>query len=148
MNDEQIAAIRARWSAATPGPWKWRGNGSSWALRLEALIPMRPIVMAFARWGWSGAQPLFRDDARCVLIDPPYIRPKPYDRAHITGIDHPDAIAIEHAPADVAALLAEVDRLAPLAAATAVMFEAAKHGAVVQIEAPNGLSVTITGGNV
>lgn len=69
MTDKELAEIRGRLAAATPGPWKWEYG---------QLVSKNDEVM-----------------------DEPGIN-KPSD---------PDAIFIANAPADIAALLAEIESL-------------------------------------
>lgn len=109
----KLAAIRARASAATGGPWYWKGWTTSHSVYLCSGISMRPVVLDFGRWGMNSARPIFRDAKRDVLIKPPFIGRRGHDDdKEIVGIDHPDAAFIAHSRADVDALLAAVDRLA------------------------------------
>jgi hypothetical protein len=105
-----IDDIRARWAAATRGPWAWRGNKDSKTIDLlSARSAWGDVVLDFQRWGLQGARPCFNTDG--LIVRPDWIMGPPHHPWEIVGIDHPDAIAIAAAPADVAALLAEVDRL-------------------------------------
>lgn len=110
LSEERLQEIRARCQAATPGPWRWRGNLSGKCLRLTALIGLRPIVMSFERWGMQSARPVFRNE-RDVMVRPPLVPSAPHNPWDIIAIDHPDARFIEHARQDVDDLLAEVERL-------------------------------------
>lgn len=98
MNEEQLAAIEARVSAATPGPWYWvwrLGN-----VRLESRCRNarntigNPFVMVFRRWRMQAARPWFRNADRDAM--------EPYEG------QHPDANFIAHAATDVPALISEV----------------------------------------
>lgn len=94
--------------AATPGPWFWHGWQEQHDMNLMSMAPMRPVVFAVQRWGFDGAQLLFRDFKDCVL------RPittwlkylVPY-RKEFREINHPDAIFM-------AASRTELPRLAGL----------------------------------
>lgn len=109
--ENDIEAIRAREQAATPGPWRWRGNGSGKEMWLQAVGGLRDTVMTFRRWGMRGAQPVFRVDGILHAGTEFLVRPQSHNPWLITGINHPDAIFIEHAREDVKTLLAEIDRL-------------------------------------
>lgn len=109
---DEIEAIRARWAAATPGPWRWEGTLSSHGIRLVSpasrVRPMR-LVMGFERWGMSRASPVFQlpdlsvKAAREIAVrHPKYLN-------DIQALEHPTAIAIAAAPADVKTLLRVVD---------------------------------------
>lgn len=106
---QSIEAIRARLAAATPGRWSWDGCLKFRELHLIAATAQGSIVMDFVRWGMSAAAPRFRgehfDMRRVDELD------LVQSRRRIDGINHPDAILIEHATRDIAFLLAEVDRL-------------------------------------
>ncbi|HEY9354520.1 MAG TPA: hypothetical protein VIP28_14755 [Nocardioides sp.] len=125
-----ISEIRERWEKTSAGPWHWSGNTKTNQVYLARWVKGmgRVTVMAFSRWGMQGAQPQFIDNP----ADPFFVQdaskmpvyevapnatsgkdPKVY-RHDLIGIRHPDAVAIAAAPGDVAALLAEVDRLTGL----------------------------------
>lgn len=121
LSDEQLAEIRARAEAATPGPWGWRGNTEVRDLRLSALHSGLLTVMDFTRWGMQRARPRFalegvmHDGDELVTYEVHRLgwtraEEKPY-RADVDGIAHPDAEFIARARMDVPALLAEVERL-------------------------------------
>jgi hypothetical protein len=127
-----IEEIRARWAAATPGPWGWRGNRDAQDITLSAHRSWFPIVMDFWRWGMRDARPIFRDRDRDVLYKPEFTRPPGHEHHPwlIDGIDHPDARFIAASWADVRDLLAEVDRLndalAPLVAIPPIRYHKMK----------------------
>lgn len=134
---DPIDEIRGRLAAATPGPWGWFGNTDSRDVYLATRRFGRMTVMRFCRWGMSGAQPVFwvggelneRDrifggravraaDLARYEVCPDATSPddpRVY-RRDISGFRAPDAELIAHAPADIAILLAEIDRLRALAA--------------------------------
>lgn len=110
----RIAEIRGREAAATPGPWRWRGNLSVQDIELQS-IPGREgnsllSVMSFFRWGMQSAMPYFRDMQQ-VLRKPVWVIPIAHHEWQVEGIDHPDARFIEHSREDVAWLLSEVGTL-------------------------------------
>lgn len=111
MGGQEIEAIRARRDAATPGPWKWGGNTSGKVVNLFATGGLRDTVMTFWRWGTQSAMPVFRVDGMLLAAKEFFVKPQSHNPWFIDGIDHPDAIFIEHAREDVDTLLAEVDRL-------------------------------------
>lgn len=104
-----LAAIRAREQAATPGPWRWRANLSVHHVWLGSLARLKSTVMNFHRWGMQEAQPHFNVGG--IMRPPAYIVPEPHNAWDATGIDHPDARFIEHAREDIPALLAYCERL-------------------------------------
>lgn len=134
-----LDAIRAREAAATPGPWGWYGNSDVHDVYLASRDFGRQFVMQFARWGMSGAQPVFcvgrtwtSDPKNMGDFDftvsggmtkardlPIYeVAPEATSRADrgvyradLAGIRHPDAEFIAHAREDIRVLLAEIDRL-------------------------------------
>lgn len=68
--EELVALAKELDAAATPGPWVWRGNVDSQALRLSTESgPWRYTVMDFARWGMQNAVPRFREDGVMVRAD-------------------------------------------------------------------------------
>ena len=112
-----IEEIRKRLEAATPGPWAWFGNTKVHSLYLATVRGGRVYVMQFARWGMGSAAPRFQVDHRMVRADTLVKYEQPY-RKDVAGINHADADLIANAPADIAFLLAEVDRLTALASPT------------------------------
>lgn len=120
MEDNRLAEIRARWAKATPGPWKWRGNRTM----IELISPPNGInvVMDFVRKGNYWGMPRFAEGGILYRATRWAIRPESHKPWRITGIDHPDAIAIASAPTDVADLLAEIDRLRSLLTPAAAVF--------------------------
>jgi hypothetical protein len=135
-----IDDIRARASAATPGPWGWFGNTDVHHVYLATQRWGRHLVMDFRRWGMQGAQPEFwnREDPGAVkagafggeaehvtVADAAVYEVAPTAtsrkdrrvyRADLQGIRNADATFIAHSRADIDALLAEVDRLQGLLA--------------------------------
>lgn len=139
MTDDKLTAvlteIRERERNATPGPWGWFGNTDVHSIALATKKFGRLTVMGFARWGMSGAKPLFATGRRwkpnpesmydfggAGVLDGPdklpvfEVAPAVTDRKHpdvyradITGIRAPDAEFIAHSRQDVARLLAAVD---------------------------------------
>lgn len=109
--DVELDAIEQRWASATPGRWMWYGNSKGRDVYLAAVgVPGGVnIVMQPCRSGFNGASLRFAIDG--IMQPAPLIRPEEHNPWKIRGIAHPDAIAIEHAPTDVATLLAEVKRL-------------------------------------
>lgn len=55
----ELAVIRQREQAATPGPWAWFGNTDTHNIYLATRQWGRFIVMGFRRWGTQGARPMF-----------------------------------------------------------------------------------------
>ncbi len=114
MPRPDIEAIRERWERAMPGPWRWAGNATGKSLELVSLRRGRWLgdtVMAFRRWGMQRAQPVFTVNNLLHPSTEFFIRPQSHNAWMVRGIDHPDAIAIENAPTDIAALLAYIDEL-------------------------------------
>lgn len=120
-----LEAIRARAAAARPGPWFWKGYAKGTAPRVS--LVSRGLggfyVMVPVRWGFQGAGLEFvRDDMLTGLKEDGMLRfevcrdavsasdPRLY-RHQFDGINHPDAVFIAAARADVDALVEEVDRL-------------------------------------
>jgi hypothetical protein len=117
MSPERLAEIQARTDAATPGPWRWRGNTESRHLRLQTPHHSGLTVMDFVRWGMQGARPRFAVDHIMHTADEMVVYEvaawsKDIYRKDAVGIEHPDAEFIAHARQDVADLLAEVGWLA------------------------------------
>lgn len=123
MSELDLEAIRARHEAATPGPWHWAGNTDVHRIYLANWTPGlgRCTIMDFSRWGMQSARPRFAEDLMMVDADKRAVYevakaatsrldPRVY-RADISSIDHPDAVFIAHARADIPALLAEVGSL-------------------------------------
>ena len=57
--DDKLTEIRARHAAATPGPHRWRGNASSYAVHLSTAWGGGYYVLGFQKWGMRYAQPTF-----------------------------------------------------------------------------------------
>lgn len=113
MTDKQLAEIRSRLDAATPGPWGWDISVAGKHARLESKSKGRWTVMDFVRWGMDSAAPRFLRQPLLERVDE-FAKTKPGLEHHAkwdADVDHPDAQLIANAPADIAALLAEVDRL-------------------------------------
>jgi len=110
LTPAELAAIEARVQAATAGPWRWRGHASGHqsTFSLRSLAKGKQTVMTFRRWGWQGAQPVFQVDGILRPAIDFMIQPEPHNPYLVTGIDHPDAVFIEHARDDVERLCAEV----------------------------------------
>lgn len=118
MPDLEI--IRARATAATPGPWTWTEHRFD-GFDLVAAVSGIPYVMGFARRGFQGAQPTFaegRDMASPgfsagIMQHADDLRRSPGLQWPRTSVEfaNPDARFIAHARKDVDDLLAEVDRL-------------------------------------
>jgi hypothetical protein len=100
----RLEAIAARWAAATSGPWCWWGNVTTREISLATVDRGKTFVLDFVRWGMRGAQPRVRVDHIMRPASDLVVKQVPY-RGDIESIDHPDAIAIAAAPADVAFLL-------------------------------------------
>lgn len=114
-----LGPIKSRLAKASAGPWRWELNRDSRRLQLCGGIPRFDlIVMDFVRWGMNGACPRFNKELRTNM--------NVMERAEMYGVDQPgrehhaswfqllrhhDAQLIEHAPADIAALVSEVESL-------------------------------------
>jgi len=98
-----LAPIRQRHQAATPGPWYWRGHrrGPIW---LAPNTMRLPTVMGFRRLGLWDAQPTFVVDGAFTPASELAVREVPY-RDDIIDIDHPDARFLASAWADERDLL-------------------------------------------
>lgn len=96
MTDDDLAAIRARWAAAAPGPWfdTDQPDGTLRVSFLPLVTGGEVPVHAPADWGAY---------AVCVVF--------PGDMEEYEGEDLRNARAIAAAPTDVAALLAHIDTL-------------------------------------
>jgi hypothetical protein len=118
LSTAALSAIRARCEAATEGPWRWRLSLKSKQVVLESAQQSRinETVVDFVRWGMSGASPrlnvggIMRNASDFAVP----VQGREHHAAWLQSIGHPDAAFIEHARADVAALLGEVDRLTKL----------------------------------
>jgi hypothetical protein len=106
--EDRIDQIKARLSAATPGPWRWRGY-------LNQGIELRggrfgDVVLAPERAGFHWTS--FRVNAGGLLesIRKFAVREVPY-RDDVIDVVHPDAELIANAPADIEFLLGEIDQL-------------------------------------
>ncbi|WP_063748905.1 hypothetical protein [Streptomyces sp. NRRL B-24484] len=139
MTPERFAEIQAREEAATPGPWRWRGDTAARHLRLQTPHRGGLTIMDFIRWGMNGARPRF---ARGGLMYPAD-EMATYDyRKNVVGIDNPDAAFIAHARQDVADLIAEVgwlaaelaDRIAELTTSARVAEQAWERNAAMAQE--------------
>lgn len=112
---DEIAAIRARHEAATPGPYMWDVRPEVHSVDLKTVNAPGWHVLQARRWGMRGAQMWFRDLVRGVMVDMKDLLVAMPGREHhkwIRGIDHPDAIALEKSWEDRLALLAHADALA------------------------------------
>ena len=126
-NGRTLESIRERWQKASAGPWHWSGNTKTRQVYLSRWVKGmgRVTVMAFSRWGMQDAQPQFIDNPADPFVVKPAAEMPVYEvapdatssndrrvyRHDLAGIRHPDAEAIANAPADIAWLLAEVERL-------------------------------------
>lgn len=127
MSDDEravrLAAIAGRAAAATPGPWRWKGNKDANQIHLFRARGWGDVVMAFYRWGMQNAQPRFVEDG--LIVKPKWAMGPEHHPWEIVGIDHPDARFIEHSREDIDFLLGEVGTLrAALAALVADDFNA------------------------
>ena len=59
MTEHELREIEVRHRAATPGPYRWRGNAGGYDLHLRTRDHGGYYVMGFRRWGWSRAEPVF-----------------------------------------------------------------------------------------
>lgn len=118
---DRLDEIKARAAAATPGPWRWRGNTDNRQIWLQTPRLCGMTIMDFERWGMQRAVPRFAVDGLMHKADGMVVYevapdatsrkdPKVY-RADITSIKHPDAEFIASSRADVDWLVAEVERL-------------------------------------
>lgn len=99
-----LAPIRARAEAATPGPWRWYGYVDG-DVYLATAHSGRLIVL-------DHDQPALRFRRGPTMMDARTFAVREADyRPDIARIDHPDAEFIANARADVDALLSEVARL-------------------------------------
>lgn len=81
----------------TPGPWQWCGNLKNRDIYLATVGRGTRLVMGFARYGMSSAQPRFQVAGR--MVDASELAVKEVDyRADIANINHPDANLIVAAP--------------------------------------------------
>jgi len=125
ITDERLDEIRARASAATPGPWSWWGNVDTHSVHLRSRFPGDETrdgyldVMSFRRSGMQGAKPTFNNPrCRMLMIPDSYslaiyqVAPEATSRhdpnhnvyrGDIIGFRHPDAEFIAAARADVEA---------------------------------------------
>lgn len=112
LSPAEIAAIRARHEAATPGPYEWDVRPDSHSIILESKRSMAPLVMTFARWGMTSAAPEFCVDGNIRHVKE-MLLPIPGREHHKweKRIDHPDAIALEKSWEDRDALLSHADAL-------------------------------------
>ncbi|HEY9410301.1 MAG TPA: hypothetical protein VIP77_12030 [Jiangellaceae bacterium] len=124
-----LKEIRDRASAATPGPWTWRGNVDTRQIYLSYTKPGLgwTSVMDFVRWGMQSARPRFltenfwmqdADDLAVFEVCREAKRrndPRVY-RGDIVGFRHPDAEFIANARQDVDDLLARIDAVEAICA--------------------------------
>jgi hypothetical protein len=133
-----VDALEAIAKAARPGPWQWYGNTKMHEVYLATVHDGRHLVMDFARYGMSGAQPRFQmppgfmrsvgdlgrdEDLFGPKFDVPY-------RRHFTGIGHPDATHIAaNDPTTTLALIARIRELEAALLGEAEGWEAEGYGA-------------------
>lgn len=121
MSDDRLGEIKARAAAATPGPWRWRGNTDNRHIRLQTPLMHGLTIMDFVRHGMQQAMPRFAVDGLMRKADSMVVYevapdatsrkdPSVY-RADIAGIRHPDAEFIASSRADVDWLVGEVELL-------------------------------------
>ena len=109
MTSEELAAIKARAEAATPGPWTTgAGKVEGGQVRELVIAPNDDVIVAIAYGGFGN----------------------PVDRTT------EDRTFIAHARTDVSELIAEVERLRALIAETVPVFETL--AAVAESEYGNG----------
>jgi len=108
LTTEQIAAIRERCDAATPGRWFWYVNTRLKEIHLEN---GRYVVMGVDRYGMDSAAPTFRVNGIMKRADA--LAESIPGKEHHVGFDdyinHPDAIFIENARADMMTLFDILD---------------------------------------
>lgn len=112
--EAELAELEALDRAGIAGPWGWFGNAGCHEVHLATCDRGHVFVMKFARWGMSGAQPVFQVDRSGVGVmerSAPMIQYEVPYRKDIVGIDHPDARLIPAARNALPRLLAEVRRL-------------------------------------
>jgi hypothetical protein len=100
LSDEQHAAICAREAAATAGPWGWYDGGD--------YADVVADYQSTGRGSYTCRQQVARIEADWALDDPGH---DDWDEDQASEQACADADFIAHAREDVAALLAEVDRL-------------------------------------
>lgn len=119
--EPEIEAIRARWDAATPGPWNWDVNLKSHSIQLEGQTGFRETVMCFERWGMQAAQPIVRElrdgafgngSLRPALDYATTIPKREHHASWAQTFVHPDLDAIAHAPTDIRTLFAHINQQA------------------------------------
>lgn len=112
MTAAELKAVRARHEAATPGPYEWDVRPDSHSVLLESKRSMAPVVMAFERWGMTGAAPAFVVGGIIRHVKE-LLSPIPGREHHkwVKRIVHPDAIALEKSWEDREALLGHIDAL-------------------------------------
>lgn len=138
FSEALYAAIKERHANATPGPWDWYGNTDNDTVSLATMHSGITWIITFARMGMRMAAPVFRGQyyerpgatvkqilkrhvryevlgyktrKEAGLHDHSDMRNSPLYREDFTGIDHPDAELIAHAPVDIGVLIAELDRV-------------------------------------
>ncbi|PWJ22795.1 hypothetical protein ATK17_3964 [Branchiibius hedensis] len=98
MSDElDLDAVKARLAAATPGPWEWIG---------DSFDDAEPFVCThMTRWDEHGPDLVVAADHGKTVL-----RAEGADWSAMSG-KHADGDLIANAPTDIAALVAEVERL-------------------------------------
>lgn len=92
LSDERPEAIRARWRAALPGPWTWDDYHDLRSSQVDEDLTFD--------YGDGDVDTVYK---KIICTDGGYYPPKGATK-----------VAIAHAPTDIEALLAEVDRLREL----------------------------------
>jgi hypothetical protein len=114
-NEERLAEIETRHSAATPGPWRWFGNLHAKSVYLATVNRGRIYIMDFVRWGMGSAAPRFNvpseEPVLTTMQRADGLLRTGWNRSDIVGIGHPDAVAIEYSWEDVDCLIADVREL-------------------------------------
>lgn len=113
-----LQPIKERLAAATCGPWTWDLSLASKRIVLLGGKPKYDLtVLDFVRWGMNGAAPRFRTgpENMNIMKHGEKFGAIRKDREHHADwsqwVNHPDALLMENAPTDIAALIAEVERL-------------------------------------
>lgn len=101
-----VEGIKSAWEAATPGPWRWFNVFKrKLDLYLATTHSGHLVVMDFVRKGMQDATVRVRDQECLMHTSEDWHGGASGDELH------PDLFAIEQAPAHVAWLLMEVERL-------------------------------------
>lgn len=119
---------KAHLASITPGPWAWEVNLKQKTVTLTGGKQTKAggdlTVLSFARWGMSGAAPVFwrwhglcaeepmRADALAVAAPG-----RDHHKDWFARIDHPDASAIAALPDALATVVAQAARIEALEAA-------------------------------